>query len=156
MNITSLTERYFEKVKTDEKSTVLFKNLFKNGAYAVLKEINRLNFPAFTLLYDNDLSKQGFVNMLLNMMVDKEDSSFGKGIHYIEYKAYHEGEPSVKRIYEDNDKNWMLVQLKNGKFDVAKNVWLDDKKETSVWKNQDGKVLDNVLNWRPIYPNGEV
>ena len=71
MNITSLTERYFEKVKTDEKSTVLFKDLFKSGAYAVLKEINRLNFPAFTLLDDNDLSKQGFVNMLLNMMVDK-------------------------------------------------------------------------------------
>ena len=156
MNITSLTERYFEKVKTDEKSTSLFKDLFKSGAYAVLKEINRLNFPAFTLLDDNDLSKQGFVNMLLNMMVDKEDSSFGKGIHYIEYKAYHEGEPSVKRIYEDNDKNWMLVQLENGRFDVAKNVWLDDKKETSVWKNQDGKVLDNVLNWRPIYPSGEV
>ena len=156
MNITSLTERYFEKVKTDEKSTVLFKDLFKSGAYAVLKEINRLNFPAFTLLDDNDLSKQGFVNMLLNMMVDKEDSSFGKDIHYTEYKAYHTGEPSLKRIYEDNDKNWMLVQLENGRFDVAKNVWLDDKKETSVWKNQDGKVLDNVLNWRPIYPNGEV
>ena len=56
-----------------------------------------------------------------------------------------------KRLYKKiNDK------LENGRFDVAKNVWLDDKKETSVWKNQDGKVLDNVLNWRPIYPNGEV
>lgn len=57
-----------------------------------------------------------------------------------------------KRLYKKiNDK-----KLENGRFDVAKNVWLDDKKETSVWKNQDGKVLDNVLNWRPIYPNGEV
>ena len=57
-----------------------------------------------------------------------------------------------KRFYKKiNDK-----KLENGRFDVTKNVWLDDKKETSVWKNQDGKVLDNVLNWRPIYPNGEV
>ena len=57
-----------------------------------------------------------------------------------------------KRLYKKiNDK-----KLENGRFDVAKNVWLDDKKETSVWKNQDGKVLDNVLNWRLIYPNGEV
>lgn len=57
-----------------------------------------------------------------------------------------------KRLYKKiNDK-----KLENGRFDVAKNVWLDDKKETSVWKNQDGKVLDNVLNWRPIYPNGEI
>ena len=57
-----------------------------------------------------------------------------------------------KRLYKKiNDK-----KLENGRFDAAKNVWLDDKKETSVWKNQDGKVLDNVLNWRPIYPNGEV
>ena len=57
-----------------------------------------------------------------------------------------------KRLYKKiNDK-----KLENGRFDVAKNVWFDDKKETSVWKNQDGKVLDNVLNWRPIYPNGEV
>ena len=57
-----------------------------------------------------------------------------------------------KRLYKKiNDK-----KLENGRFDVAKNVWLDDKKETSVWKNQDGKVLDNVLNWRPIYPNREV
>ena len=129
--------------------------MFKSGAYAVIKEISRLNLPAFTILDDNDLSKQGFVNMLLNMMVDKEDTDFGN-LHYIEYKAYHTGEPSVKRVYEDNDKNWMLVQLENGRFDIAKNVWLDDRKETSVWKNQDGKVLDNVLNWRPIYPNAEV
>ena len=155
MNITSLTERYFEKVKTDEKSISLLKDLFKRGAYAVINEINRLNLPAFTILDDNDLSKQGFVNMLLNMMVDKEDTDFGK-LHYIEYKAYNTGEPSVKRVYEDNDKNWMLVQLENGRFDIAKNVWLDDRKETSVWKNQDGKVLDNVLNWRSIYPNAEV
>ena len=57
-----------------------------------------------------------------------------------------------KRLYKKiNDK-----KLENGRFDVVKNIWLDDKKETSVWKNQDGKVLDNVLNWRPIYPNGEV
>ena len=156
MNITILTERYFERVETDDKSTTLFKNLFKSGAYAVLKEIDRLNFPAFTLVDDNDLSKQGFVNMLLNKMIDKEDSHFGGGLHFTEYKAYRKGEPNVKRIYEDNDKNWMLVQLDNGRFDVAKNVWLDDKREESVWKNQDGKILDNVSNWRPIYPNGEV
>lgn len=156
MNITTLTERYFEKVKKDDESTTLFKNLFKSGAYAVLKEIDRLNFPAFTLLDDNDLSKQGFVNMLLNKMIDKEDSHFGEGLHFMEYKAYRKGEPNVKRIYENNDKNWMLVQLDNGRFDIAKNVWVDDKREESVWKNQDGEVLDNVSNWRPIYPNGEV
>ena len=57
-----------------------------------------------------------------------------------------------KRLYKKiNDK-----KLENGRFDVVKNIWLDDKKETSVWKNQDEKVLDNVLNWRPIYPNREV
>ena len=157
MNVTDLTERYFEKVKTDEKSTELFKDLFKSGAYAVLKEIHRLNIPAFTLLDDNDLSKQGFVNMLLNKLVDKDDSHFvNNSLHFIEHKAYHEGEPSIKRIYGNNDKNWMLVQLNDGRLDIAKNVWTNDKREASVWKNQDGKVLDNVLNWRPIYPNGEV
>ena len=53
-------------------------------------------------------------------------------------------------------KSKSIRELENGRFDIAKNVWLDDRKETSVWKNQDGKVLDNVLNWRPIYPNAEV
>lgn len=156
MNITTLTERYFEKVKSDDKSTTLFKDLFKSGAYAVLQELHRLNFPAFTLIDDNDLSKQGFVNMLLNKLVDEDDLHFGEGLHFTEYNAYHEGEPITKRVYENEDKNWLLVQLDNGRFDIAKNVWVDDKKEISVWKNQDGKVLDNVLNWRPIYPNGEV
>jgi hypothetical protein len=156
MNITNLTEKYFEKSKSDESFKTLFKDLFKSGAYAVLKEINRLNFPAFTLLDDNDLSKQGFVNMLLNRMVDEDDIRFGKDLHFTEYKAYHENEPHVKRPYENDDKNWFLVQLDNGRLDIAKNVWTDDKKETSIWKNQDGKVLNNVLNWRPIYPNGEV
>lgn len=156
MNITDLTEKYFKKFKSDDKSTELFKNLFKSGAYAVVKELHRLNVPAFTVLYDDDLSKKGFVNMLLNQMVDKEDASFSKGMHFAEYKAYHENEPFVKRVYEDDDKNWLLVKLNNGRFDIAKNVWTDNKRETSVWKNQDEKVLDNVLNWRPIYPNGEV
>lgn len=94
--------------------------------------------------------------MLLNHLVDEEDTRFGEGLHFTEYKAYRENEPFVKRIYEDGDKNWLLVKLDNGRFDIAKNVWVDDKKEKSVWKNQDGKILDNVLNWRPIYPNGEV
>lgn len=155
MNITSLTERYFEKVKTDDKSEELFKELFKSGAYAILKEINRLNIPAFTMIYDNDFSKQGFVNMLLNKMVDEDDLHFGKGLHFIEYNAYHEGKPAVIEEYEKNG-NWMLVQLDDGKLDIAKNVWANDKKVDSVWKNQDGKVLDNVINWRPIYPNFEV
>ena len=160
MNITSLTERAFEKTikkfGEDHPSLPLFKDLYKSGAYAVLKEIDRLNFPAFTIGDDDDLSKQGFVNMLLNMMVDEDDTRFGEGLHFTEYKAYREEEPHVKRIYENEDKNWLLVKLDNGRFDIAKNVWVDDKKEESVWKNQDGKVLDNVLNWRPIYPNGEV
>ena len=158
MNITSLTERAFEKTvkKFGEEHSSLFKDLYKSGAYAVLKEIDRLNFPAFTICEDDDLSKQGFVNMLLNKMVDEEDTRFGEGLHFTEYKAYREEEPYVKRIYENEDKNWLLVQLDNGRFDIAKNVWVDDKREKSVWKNQDGKVLDNVLNWRPIYPNGEV
>lgn len=159
MNITKLMESEFEKSteKYGEKDRLLnySKEVFKAAAYATLKEINRLNFPAFTKLDDNDLSKQGFGNMLLNYLVDKEDEKYGN-IHFPEYKAYHEGEPSTKRVYEDDNKNWMLVQLGNGRFDIAKNVWTDYKEETSVWKNQDGKVLDNVLNWRPIYPNGEV
>ena len=57
MNITTLTERYFEKVEPDSVGIDLFKELFKSGAYAVLKEIDRLNFPAFTIIEDNDLSK---------------------------------------------------------------------------------------------------
>lgn len=122
MNITDLTEEYFEKIKSDDKSTELFKNLFKSGAYAVVKEIHRLNVPAFTILDDDDLSKQGFVNMLLNQMVDKEEASFSKGMHFAEYKAYHENEPFVKRVYEDDDKNWLLVKLNNGRFDIAKYV----------------------------------
>lgn len=157
MNITRLMESEFErsteKYGEEDKLLNYSKEVFKAAAYAVLKEINRLNFPAFTILDDNDLSKQGFGNMLLNLLVDKEDKKYGN-IHFPEYKSYREGTPAVKRIYEDNDKNWLLVQLDNGRFDIAKNVWTDDKKE--VWKNQDGKVLDNVLNWRPIYPNGEV
>ena len=160
MNITSLTERAFEKIvkKFGENHPSLpsFKDLYKSGAYAVLKEIARLNVPPFTILDDDDLSKQGFTNMLLNMMIDEEDAHFGEGLHFTEYKAYHEGEPSMKRMYEDDDKNWLLVKLDNGRFDIAKNIWVDEKREESVWKNQDGKVLENVLNWRPIYPNGEV
>lgn len=159
MDITRLMESEFErsteKYGKEDKLLNYSKEVFKAAAYAVLKEINRLNFPAFTILDDDDLSKQGFSNMLLNKLVDKEDEKYGN-IHFPEYKSYREGEPSVKRIYENDDKNWLLVQLDNGRLDIAKNVWADDKKEVSVWKNQDGKVLDNVLNWRPIYPNGEV
>ena len=91
----------------------------------------------------------------MNKMIDEDDLHFGKGLHFIEYNAYHEGKPAVE-AYENNSKNWMLVQLDDGKLDIAKNVWADDKKVDSVWKNQDGKVLDNVINWRPIYPNFEV
>lgn len=154
MNITTLTERYFEKVESDSVGIDLFKDLFRSGAYAVLKEIDRLNFPAFTIIEDNDLSKQGFVNMLLNKLVDKDDS-LAKGLHFIEYNASHESPPTVSRVYEDGNKNWLLVQLADGRFDIAKYVFTDNK-ESSGWKNQDGVVLDNVLNWRPIYPNGEV
>jgi hypothetical protein len=61
MNITSLTERAFEKTTkkfgADHQSLPLFKDLYKSGAYAVLKEIDRLNFPAFTIGDDDDLSK---------------------------------------------------------------------------------------------------
>ena len=92
--------------------------------------------------------------MLLNKLVDKDDS-LAEGLHFTEYKAYHESPSAVSRVYEDNSKNWLLVQLADGRFDIAKYV-LTDSQESSVWKNQDGKVLDNVLNWRPIYPNGEV
>lgn len=157
MNITQLVKRdYDDVINTYEEKTVdMFMQLARRASYRTLMEINRLNFPAFTIINDNDLSKRGFVNMFLNMMVDKDDEIYGK-LHFTEYKAYHEGEPSIKRIYEDDDKNWLLVQLDNGRFDIAKNVWIDGKKEKSVWKNQDGKFLDNVLNWRAIYPNGEV
>ena len=58
-------------------------------------------------------------------MVDKEDTHFSEGIHFAEYKAYHENEPFVKRVYENDDKNWLLVKLDNGRFDIAKNVWTD-------------------------------
>lgn len=80
--------------------------------YKVLEEIGRLNFPAFTYLEDDDLTKQGFCNMVLNYLVDKDDSTFGD-IHFTEYKNWFEGIPS-----ETN--KLMIVKRANGKYDFAK------------------------------------
>ena len=90
MNITDLVDKELEEAedkfgKEDTFVSLLRKSLTLFG-YKVLEEINRLNFTAFTIIDDNDFSKQGFANMLLNYLVDEEDEKYGK-IHFDEYKA---------------------------------------------------------------------
>ena len=90
MNITDLIneelEESIKKFGEDDSLVEMSRGLMKHFGYKVLAEINRLNFTAFTVIDDNDLSKQGFGNMLLNYLVDKDDEVYGK-IHFTEYKA---------------------------------------------------------------------
>ena len=97
MNITDFVNRELKESedkfgKEDKYVSLLRKSLTLFG-YKVLEEISRLNFPAFSYPNDDDLTKQGFCNMVLNYLVDKDDSKYGN-IHFSEYKNWFEDVPN--------------------------------------------------------------
>ena len=144
MNITDLVNKELKEVegkygKDDAIVSMLRQSLTLLG-YKVLKEINRLNFPPFTYSKDDDLTKQGFCNMVLNYLVDEDDSTFGD-IHFSEYKNWFEGIPS-----ETN--KLMIVKRANGKYDFAK----FDEVENH-WITQDNKIICDVCEWRTFLPS---
>ena len=144
MNITDLVNRELKKAedkfgKDDAIVSMLGKCLPIFG-YNVLEEISRLNFPAFTYVDDDDLTKQGFCNMILNYLVDEDDPKFGN-IHFTEYKNWFEGIPS------ETDK-LMIVKRANGKYDFAK---FDE--EENHWFNQDNEIICDVCEWRTFLPS---
>lgn len=141
MNITDLVDKELEEAedkfgKEDTFVSLLRKALTLFG-YKVLEEINRLNFTAFTISDDNDFSKQGFANMLLNYLVDEKD---GK-IHFNEYKAWKDN--SIEKPRTSTANYYIAVELSNGKYDFAK--WSD---ENETWTNQNGKIINDVVRWR--------
>lgn len=144
MNITDLVNKELEEAedkfgKEDTFVSLLRKALTLFG-YKVLEEINRLNFTAFTILDDNDFSKQGFANMLLNYLVDEEDEKYGK-IHFNEYKAWKDN--SIEKPRTSTTNYYIVVELSNGKYDFAK--W---SVENETWTNQNGKIINDVVKWR--------
>ena len=144
MNITDLVNKELEEAedkfgKEDTFISLLRKALTLFG-YKVLEEINRLNFTAFTIVDDNDFSKQGFANMLLNYLVDEEDEKYGK-IHFDEYKAWKDN--SIEKPRTSTANYYIVVELSNGKYDFAK--W---SVENETWTNQNGEILADVVRWR--------
>ena len=144
MNITDLVDKELEEVedkfgKEDTFVSLLRKALTLFG-YKVLEEINRLNFTAFTIIDDNDFSKSGFANMLLNYLVDEEDEKYGK-IHFDEYKAWKDN--SIEKPRTSTANYYIVVELSNGKYDFAK--W---SVENETWTNQNGEILADVVRWR--------
>lgn len=144
MNITDLVNKELEKSeykfgKEDKLISLLRQSLTLFG-YKVLEEISRLNFPAFTIMSDDDLTKQGFCNMVLNYLVDKDDSTFGD-IHFTEYKNWFEDVPNEPNTL-------MIVERSNGKYDFAK---FDDDK--NCWFNQNDEVVEDVCKWRTFLPS---
>ena len=144
MNITDLVNRELGKSedkfgKENELISLLRQTLTLFG-YKVLKEISRLNFPAFTYSQDDDLTKQGFCNMVLNYLVDKDDSKYGN-IHFSEYKNWFEDVPN------ETDK-LMIVERANGKYDFAK---FDE--EQNHWITQDNEIICDVCKWRTFLPS---
>ena len=144
MNITDLVNKELEEAedkfgKEDAFVSLLRKALTLFG-YKVLEEINRLNFTAFTISDDNDFSKQGFANMLLNYLVDEKDEKYGK-IHFNEYKAWKDN--SIEKPRTSTANYYIVVELSNGKYDFAK--W---SAENETWTNQNGKIINDVVKWR--------
>ena len=144
MNITDLVNKELEEAedkfgKEDTFVSLLRKALTLFG-YKVLEEINRLNFTAFTIIDDDDFSKQGFANMLLNYLVDEEDEKYGK-IHFNEYKAWKDN--SIEKPRTSTANYYIVVELSNGKYDFAK--W---SAENETWTNQNGKIINDVVKWR--------
>ena len=135
MNITDLVDKELEEAE-DTFVSLLRKALTLFG-YKVLEEINRLNFTAFTILDDNDFSKQGFANMLLNYLVDEK---YGK-IHFNEYKVWKDN--SIEKPRTSTANYYIVVELSNGKYDFAK--W---SVENETWTNQNGKIINDIVKWR--------
>ena len=144
MNITDLVERCMkestEKYGKDDSVVKMCKDCMTFFGYKVLEEINRLNCTAMTILEDNDFNKQGFGNMLLNYLVDKEDEKYGK-IHFDEYEAWKDN--SIEKPRTSTTNYYIAVELSDGKYDFAK--WSN---ENETWTNQNGEVLTNVVKWR--------
>ena len=144
MNITDLADKELEEAENEFGKEDTFVSLLRKAltlfGYKVLEEINRLNFTAFTILDDNDFSKQGFANMLLNYLVDEEDEKYGK-IHFNEYKAWKDN--SIEKPRTSTANYYIVVELSNGKYDFAK--W---SVENETWTNQNGKIINDVVKWR--------
>lgn len=144
MNITDLVNRELRKSEDkfgkDDVMVSMLRKCLPMFGYKVLEEISRLNFPAFTCSEDDDLTKQGFCNMVLNYLVDKDDPKFGN-IHFTEYKNWFEDTPN-----ESN--KLMIVERSNGKYDFAK---FDNDK--NCWLNQNDEVVDDVCKWRTFLPS---
>ena len=143
MNITDLINKELEesikKFGENDSLVKMSRDLMKHFGYKVLAEINRLNFTAFTVIDDDDLSKQGFGNMLLNYLVDKDDEVYGK-VHFTEYKAWNKVEDRNPKI---NDK-LIIVKCANGKLDFAK--YGKDKH----WYNQNEQIICDVKEWKSL------
>lgn len=144
MNITDLVNKELEGAEDKFGKEDVFVSLLRKAltlfGYKVLEEINRLNFTAFTILDDNDFSKQGFANMLLNYLVDEKDEKYGK-IHFNEYKAWKDN--SIEKPRTSTSNYYIVVELSNGKYDFAK--W---SVENETWTNQNGKIINDVVKWR--------
>ena len=144
MNITTLVERCMEesikKYGEDDCIVKMCKDCMRFFGYKVLEEINRLNCTPMTILDDDDFSKEGFGNMLLNYLVDKEDEKYGK-IHFNEYKAWRDN--SIEKPRTSTTNYYIVVELSDGKYDFAK--W---STKTETWTNQNGEILNNVIKWR--------
>lgn len=144
MNITDLVNKELEGAEDKFGKEDVFVSLLRKAltlfGYKVLEEINRLNFTAFTIIDDDDFSKQGFANMLLNYLVDEEDEKYGK-IHFNEYKAWKDN--SIEKPRTSTANYYIVVELSNGKYDFAK--W---SVENETWTNQNGKIINDVVKWR--------
>ena len=142
MNITRLIDKELEgfiKKHGEDNDTAKFaRDIMRNFGYKVLEEINRLNFTAFTFINDDDLSKQGFGNMLLNYLVDEDDEVYGK-THFTEYKAWNKVEEHLPKIHD----MLIIVKKSDGKLDFAKYG------KDEHWTNQDGQICD-VVEWKSL------
>lgn len=143
MNITRLIdkelERFIKKHGEDNETAKFARDIMRNFGYKVLEEINRLNFTAFTIIDDDDLSKQGFGNMLLNYLVDEDDEVYGK-THFIEYKAWSKVEDKKPKIHD----KLVIVKCGDGTLDFAKYG------EDGYWYNQKEQIICNVAEWKSL------
>lgn len=141
MNITDLInkELKFRKYGEDDTLVKMCKGIMRDFGYKVLAEINRLNFTAFTVIDDDDLSKQGFGNMLLNYLVDKDDEVYGK-VHFTEYKAWNKVEDRNPKIHD----RLIIVKCGDGTLDFAKYG------KDGHWYNQKEQIIPDVAEWKSL------
>lgn len=144
MTIKTLVNRELEaseqKFGKDDTLIKVSREIMIHFGYKVLEEINRLNFPAFTIIDSFNRSKRGFVNALLNHLVDKDDEKYGK-IHFDEYEDWED--VSICTPSCSTSKNhFLIVEKSDGRYDFAK--WSD---KTEKWTNQDNKELTDVVKW---------